>query len=344
MPGESSAYGDQHQIFGPYMRRRDFICVLSGVVALPLTARAQQPEKSYRVAYLALLPGEDTTLAKPFLERLQELGYHEGKNITLLYRSADGRPERLPELAVELVQARPDILVTGFGTLAAKAAKGATSSIPVVFTMVGDPVGAGLVVSLGRPGANVTGFSDLASEFAAKRLQLLQNLIPGQKLIAVLGNPDTPFTALALKQVQTAAAANHQPLAVFEARDLGEISASIGAAIKAGAAGLMTLDDPLLLGARQQIVKLLADAGLPAIYGLKDYVEANGLMSYSMDRVQMCRRAADYVDRILKGAAPADLPVEQPTKFELTINLKTAKALGIDVPPSMLAIADEVIE
>ena len=326
------------------MRRRDFICVLSGAVALPLTAGAQQREKSYRVAYLALLPGEDTTLAKPFLARLQELGYNEGKNITLVYRSADGRPERLPELAAELVQAVPDVLVTGFGTLAAKAAKGATNSIPVVFTMVGDPIGAGLVVSLSRPGANVTGFSDLASEFATKRLQLLQNLFPDQKLIAVLGNPDTPFTALALKQVQTAAAANHQPLAIFEARNPGEVSASIQAAIKSGAAGLMTLDDPLLLSARQQIVKLLADARLPAVYGLREYVEANGLMSYSMDRVQMCRRAADYVDRILRGAVPADLPVEQPTKFELTINLKAAKALGIDIPPSLLAIADEVIE
>ncbi|WP_439368977.1 ABC transporter substrate-binding protein [Bradyrhizobium sp. DASA03120] len=228
------------------MRRRDFIGVLSGVVALPLSAGAQQPVRSYRIAYLALLPDEDTTLAKPFLERLRELGYDEGKNITLAYRSADGRPERLPQLAAELVQARPDVLVTGFGTLAAKAAMGATSTIPVVFTMVGDPIGAGLVVSLGRPGANVTGFSDLASEFAAKRLQLLQNLIPGQKLIAVLGNPDTPFTALALKQVKTAAAANHQPLAVFEARILDEVSASIKAAVKSGAAGLMTLDDPLL--------------------------------------------------------------------------------------------------
>jgi putative ABC transport system substrate-binding protein len=197
---------------------------------------------------------------------------------------------------------------------------------------------------LGRPDANVTGFSDLASEFATKRLQLLQNLIPGQKLIAVLGNPDTPFTALALKQVKTAAAANHQPLAVFEARTLDEVSASVDAAIKSGAAGLMTLDDPLLLSAKQQIIKLLADARLPAIYGLRDYVEANGLMSYSMDRPQMSRRAAEYVDKILKGAVPADLPVEQPIKFELTINLKTAKALGIDIPPSLLAIADEVIE
>jgi putative tryptophan/tyrosine transport system substrate-binding protein len=326
------------------MRRRDFICVLSGAVAWPLTAGAQQPGRSYRLAYLALLPGEDMTLAKPFLERLQELGYTEGKNITLVYRSADGRPERLPEIAAELVQTRPDVLVTGFGTLAAKAAMTATTTIPVVFTMVGDPIGAGLVVSLSRPGANVTGFSDLASEFATKRLQLLQNLVPGQKLIAVLGNPDTPFTALALKQVKTAAAANHQPLAVFEARNLAEISAGIEAAIKSGAAGLMTLDDPLLLSARQQIIKLLADARLPAIYGLRDYVEANGLMSYSMNRPQMSRRAADYVDKILKGAVPADLPVEQPTKFELAINLKTAKALGIDIPSSLLAIADEVIE
>jgi putative ABC transport system substrate-binding protein len=329
---------------GADVRRRDFICVLSGAVVLPSTAGAQQPARIYRVAYLALLPGEDTTLAKPFLERLKELGYNEGKNLTLAYLSADGRPERLPQLAAELVQARPDVLVTGFGTLAAKAAIGATATIPVVFTMVGDPIGAGLVVSLSRPGANVTGFSDLASEFATKRLQLLQNLIPGQKLIAVLGNPDTPFTALALKQVKTAAAANQQPLAFFEARNLDEVSASIAAAIKIGAAGLMTLDDPLLLSARQQIIKLLADARLPAIYGLRDYVEADGLMSYSMDRLQMCRRAADYVDRILKGAAPADLPVEQPTKFVLTLNLKTAKALGIDIPPSLLAIADEVIE
>jgi ABC-type uncharacterized transport system substrate-binding protein len=326
------------------MRRRDFIGVLGGAVASPLTAWAQQPGKSYRIAYLALLPGEDTTLAKPFLQRLQELGYDESKNTTFLCRSADGRPERLPQLAAELVQARPDVLVTGFGTLAAKAAGAATRTIPVVFTMVGDPIGAGLVVSLGRPGANVTGFSDLASEFAAKRLQLLQELVPGQKLIAVLGNPDTPFTALALKQVNAAAAATHQPIAVVEARTLEEVSARVEAAIKSGAAGLMTLDDPLLLSAKQQIIKLAADARLPAIYGLRDYVDANGLMSYSMDRRQMCRRAADYVDKILKGAVPADLPVEQPTKFELIINLKAAKAAGIDIPSSLLAVADEVIE
>jgi putative ABC transport system substrate-binding protein len=326
------------------MRRRDFIGALSGAIVLPLTAGAQQPGRPYRIAYLALLPGEDTSLAKPFLQGLQELGYDEGKNITFVYRSAEGRPERLPQLAAELVQARPDVLVTGFGTLAAKAARAATSTIPVVFTMVGDPIGAGLVVSLDRPGANVTGFSDMASEFAAKRLQLLQDLVPGQKLIAVLGNPDTPFTALAMKQVEAAAAATHQPLAVFEARNLDEVSAGVEASIKSGAAGLMTLDDPLLLSAKQQIIKLAADARLPVVYGLRDYVEANGLMSYSVDRQQVCRRAAGYVDKILKGAVPADLPVQQPTKFELIINLKVAKATGIHIPSSLLAVADEVIE
>ncbi len=237
--------------FQAKMRRRDFIGVLSGAVAWPFIAEAQ-PGRSYRIAYLALLPGEDTSLAKPFLQRLQELGYDEGKNLTLVYRSADGRPERLAQIAAELVQARPDVLITGFGTLAAKAARAATSTIPVVFTMVGDPVGAGLVVSLGHPGANVTGFSDMASEYAAKRLQLLQNLIPSQKVIAVLGNPDTPFTALALQQVKTAAALAHQPIAVFEARTVDEVSASVEAAIRSGAAGMMTLDDPLLLSAKQQ--------------------------------------------------------------------------------------------
>jgi putative ABC transport system substrate-binding protein len=327
------------------MRRRDFFGgVLCGGVAWPWTAGAQQPGSSYRIAYLALLPDEDTTLARPFLERLQELGYDERKNFTFVYRSADGRPERLPQLAAELVQARPDVLVTGFGTLAAKAAKAATSTIPVVFTMVGDPIGAGLVVSLARPGANLTGFSDMASDFAVKRLQLLQDLVPGKKLIAVLGNPDTPFTALALKQVEAAAASTHQPLLVLEARTLDEVSASVEAAIKSGAAGLMTLDDPLLLSAKQRIVKLAAEARLPTIYGLRDYVEANGLMAYSMDRRSMSRRAAEYVDKLLKGAVPADLPVEQPTKFELIINLNAAKAAGIDIPSSLLAVADELIE
>jgi len=185
------------------MRRREFIAALGGAVVSPLVARAQAM-KSYRLGYLALLPGEDTTLAKPLLQRLQELGYRKGVNMILEYRSADGRAERLPQLAAELVRAGPDVLIAGYGTLAPKAAIAATSSIPIVFTSVGDPVGAGLIASLSQPGANATGLSAQASDITAKRLQFLEDLIPGKKLVAVLGNPDTPYTALALQEVRTA--------------------------------------------------------------------------------------------------------------------------------------------
>jgi len=327
------------------MKRREFITLLGyAASSVPLAARAQQPNKTYRVSYLALLSGEDATLAKPFLQRLQELGYGEGKNMMLEYRSAEGRPERLAQLAAELTQANPDVLVTGFGTLAAKAAAAATKSIPIVFTSVGDPVGAGLVASLARPGANVTGVSAQANDIAAKRLQILEDLVPGKQIIAVLLNPDTPFSASALREVRSAAEQGHQPLAVFEARTTDEVSAGIEAAIKLGVAGLLTLDDPLLLSAKRKIVDLVATARLPTIYGIRDFAEAGGLMSYGVDRRQLSRRAAEYVDKILKGARPADLPVEQPTKFEFIINLKTAKALGIEIPPPLLATADEVIE
>jgi putative ABC transport system substrate-binding protein len=326
------------------MKRREFIALVGGAAAsVPFAARAQRSDKVYRVSYLALLSGEDATLAKPFSLRLQEMGYSE-KNMMLEYRSADGRPERLAQLAAELIQANPDVLVTGFGTLAAKAAAAATKTIPIVFTSVGDPVGAGLVASLARPGGNVTGVSAQANDIAAKRLQILQDLVPSKQTIAVLLNPDTPFSASALREVRSAAEQGHQLLAVFEARTTDEVSAGIEAAIKLGVAGLLTLDDPLLLSAKQKIVELVAKARLPTIYGIRDFAEAGGLISYGVDRRQISRRAAEYVDKILKGAGPADLPVEQPTKFEFIINLKTAKALGIEIPPTLLATADEVIE
>jgi len=327
------------------MRRREFICLAGGAAASwPLAGYAQPAEKSYRLGYLALLAGEDATLAKPFSQRLGELGYSEGRNLILTYRSAEGRPERLADLAAELMQANPDVLVAGFGTLAAKAAAAASKSIPIVFTTVGDPIGAGLVASLGQPGANATGLTDQANDIAAKRLQILQDLVPGKRAIAVLLNPDTPFSALALREVRSAAQQGRQPLAVFEARTTDEVSVGIAAAIKSEAAGLLTLDDPLLLGAKRQIAELVATARLPTVYGTRDFAEAGGLMSYGVDRRQISRRAAEYVDKVLKGARPADLPVEQPTKFELVINLKTAAALGLAVPPTLLAVADEVIE
>jgi putative ABC transport system substrate-binding protein len=326
------------------MKRCEFITLIGGAAASPLAAHAQQVAKSYRISYLALLPGEDTTLGKPLLQRLQELGYSEGKNMTFEYRCAEGRPERLNQLAVDLVSANPDVLIAGFGALAVKAVMAATKTIPIVFTSVGDPVGAGMVASLAQPGANVTGLTSQASDIATKRMQILADLVPGKQLVAVLMNPDTPFTALALQEVKTAAAARHQPLALFEARTPDQVSAGIEAAIKSGAAALLTLEDPLLLGAKQQIAELTAKGRLPAIFGARAFVEAGGLISYGVDRRQMNRRAAEYVDKILKGTRPADLPVEQPTKFELVINLKTAKVLGLEIPTNLLATADEVIE
>ena len=331
------------------MKRREFVGVVGGAVAAPAllwphAGRSQQADRSYRIGYLALLPAEDTTLARPFSQRLQELGYSEGKNLKLEYRSAEGRPERLSELAAELMRANPDVLVTGFGTLAAKAAAAATKTIPVIFTMVGDPVGAELVISLAKPGANVTGLTDQANDICAKRLQIMKDLIPGSKAIAVLLNPSTPFSALALREVRSAAELGHQPLAVFEATTAAEVSTGIDAAIRANSAGLLTIDDPLLLSVRRKITELAAAARLPTIYGNRSFVEAGGLMSYGVDWRQMSRRAADYVDKVLKGSRPADLPVEQPTKFEFVINLKVAKQLGLVLPPTMLALADEVIE
>jgi ABC-type uncharacterized transport system substrate-binding protein len=277
------------------------------------------------------------------LERLHELSYREGKNMTFEYRSAEGHPERLPQLAMELVRARPDVLITGFGTLTAQAAKAATTTIPIVFTTVGDPVGAGLVASLGRPGGNVTGLSGL-TEIGGKRLQLLQELSPGKRVIAVLMNPDTPFTRLALNEVKKAAETEHTRLEVLEARTADQVSSGFEAAIKAGTGGLLVLENPLMYSLRRQISDLAVKFRLPAVYAYRDYAEAGGLMSYGPDRRQIYRRAAEYVDKILKGRKPADLPLEQPTTFELIINLTTAKALGLTIPPSLLLRADEVIQ
>jgi ABC-type uncharacterized transport system substrate-binding protein len=327
------------------MRRRELITLLGGAAAgWPLAVRAQQAAKPYRIGYLALLPGEDKVLVKPLLQRLQELGYAEGRSLIFDYRSAEGRAERLPELAAELVRANLDVLVAGFGTLTAQASRAATATIPVVFVSVGDPLGAGVVASLNRPGANVTGLSSQASEIGSKRLQIVDELAPGKRMVATLLNPDAPFSMLALQELTAAAELRRQRLEVFEARTADQVSAGIEAASKAGAAGLITLEDPLLLGLRRQIVDLTAKIRLPTVYGNREFTEAGGLMSYGVDRRQQSRRAAEYVDKILKGAKPADLPVEQPTKFELVINLKAAKALRLDMPDKLLALADEVIE
>jgi len=330
------------------MNRREFITLLGGAVAspflCPLTPSAQEAGRSHRVSFLALVPGEDTTLMTALLERMHELGYSERTNMIFNYRSAEGHPERLAALAMELLDDKPDVLVAGFGTLAAKAAKAATTIVPVVFATVGDPLGAGIVASLARPGGNVTGLTDQAKDVQGKRLQLLLELIPGQREVAVLLNPDTPFSRLALEDAQAAADQGHIHLDVLEARTAEAVAERIEEAAKRAAAGLLILEDPLIYSVRGKIADLSARLRLPAIFVYKDSAEAGGLMSYGPDRRHIYRRAAEYVDRILKGTKPAALPVEQPTKFELVINLKTAKALGLDIPPTLLALADEVIE
>ena len=220
------------------MRRREFITLIGGAATWPLLAWAQ-PSRSFRIAYLAFVPGQDSTI---IAQRLQELGYRQGENLEFTYRSADGRPELLNSLAAELVNTRPDALVAGFGTLPAKAAKASTSTIPIVFASVGDPVGAGLINSLNRPGGNVTGVTSEASDVVGKRLQVLDEIVPGKRTIAVLMNPDTPFSSLALRELKAAAAETAQPIQVFEARSADQVLAGVEAAAKTGARGLLTLE------------------------------------------------------------------------------------------------------
>ena len=323
------------------MRRREFIALLSGVTAgWPFEARAQQ-SRSFRIGYLAFVAGKDSTI---IVQRLQELGYRQGENLEFTYRSADGRSELLESLAAELINTKPDVLIAGFGTLPAKAAKAATTTIPIVFASVGDPVGAGLINSLNRPGGNVTGVTSEASDVMGKRLQILDELVPGKRTVAVMMNPDTPFSLLALRELKAAAAETAQRIQVFEARSADQVVASVETAAKAGAAGLLTLEDALLVSTRRQIAERAITTRLPIVYGNREFAEAGGLISYGADRRHLYRRAAEYVDMILKGRNPAELPVEQPTKFELVINLKAAKAIGLDMPNKLLATADDVIE
>jgi putative ABC transport system substrate-binding protein len=327
-------------------RRRDVLAVAPCLV-LSRAARAQPTAPPRRIAFLALVPGEDATLMPALLERLHELGYVEGRTMSFEYRSAEGRPERLPALAAELLRAGPDLLITGFGTLAAQAAQAATATVPIVFTNVGDPVGAGLVASLARPGGNVTGLTDQARDLQGKRLQLLEELRPGGAglVVAALLNPDTPYAGLALQELRAAARASLRTrLLVLEARTADEVRAGVEAAARGGAAGLLVFEDPLTYSARRRIAELASGLRLPTLCGYREFAEAGALMSYGTDRRRMYRRAAEYADRILRGAKPADLAVEQPTRFELVINLSAARAIGIELPTGLLARADEVIE
>jgi len=327
------------------MDRRSLIGALAGAVLLGATATNAQKAKSFAIGYLALLPGEDRmSFMTKFLSRLNELGYVDGQNLHLDYRSAEGQPELLPRLASELVGMRPDVLVTGFGTVAAKAGKAAAGAIPVVFMAVGDPVGAGVVESLARPGGNVTGLSDLAANLQGGRLQLLREIAPAASLVAAVLNPGTPYAALAYKELEAAAKIAKVELRAFDVRAADEIAPQFTALGAAGAGALVVFEDPLTLSRRSEIAMLASRLRLPAVYGYREFAEAGGLMSYGTNHGAQWRRGAEIVDLILKGAKPADIPVEQPTKFELVVNLKTAKALDLTIPPTIMIRADDTIE
>ena len=316
-------------------------------VAVPVVrfaAEAQTAGKVWRVAYLSLGSGElHTPGMKALTQQLRELGYAEGKNLILDYQSAEGQPARLADVAAALVVTKPDAIIAGGGTLTARAAKKATDSIPIVMVAVGDPVAAGLVASLARPGGNVTGLSTLAPEVAGKRIQFLAELLPRLSHVAVLLNPVTPYSERALAEIKTTATSLGVQVHVVEMRSASDLAAALKQAMRFGPA-LMVLEDPLTYALREKIAELAIANQLTAIYGLREHVEVGGLMSYGADLTALYRRAASYLDKILKGVKPADLPVEQPIKFELVINRRTATALGLTIPPSLLLRADQVID
>jgi len=324
--------------------RRAFITLLGGAAAAwPLAARAQQPAKLPIIGFL----GSNTPSAQgqwnaAFVQRLRELGWVEGRNVVIEYRWAEGRSHRYTEIAAEFVRLSVDVIVTS-GTVAVAAAKQATSVIPIVFATAGDPVGAGLVASLARPGGNVTGLSLQQTDLAAKRLELLREVVPGLRRLAILGNVNSAGVVLEMREVETTARTLGLEAATLEIRRVEEI-APVFEAFKGRVEALDIVSDPLIFTHRAQIHTLAMSARLPAMYGYREYVEAGGLMSYGPNLSDLYRRAADMVDKILRGTKPADIPVEQPTKFDLVINLTTAKALGLEVPRMLLARADEVIE
>jgi ABC-type uncharacterized transport system substrate-binding protein len=320
--------------------------LILGLLATLLAADAQEPAKVVRIGILC---GEscDTSPYKAFRQRLRALGYLEGRNTAIEERAAEGRVERLSALAAELLGLGVNVMLTAGGTEAALAAQGATGTLPVVFVIAADPVGVGLVASVARPGGNLTGLASMNAELDAKRLELLKEAVPGLTRVAVLSNPVDPAADAAWTAQEAAARALGVQLQRLEVRGPHDFERAFGAAATGGADALTVLASPRLFGTGSihlpRIAAFTAQTRLPAIAHAREFAEAGGLMSYGVSIPELFWRAADYVDKILKGAKPADLPVERPTKFELVINLKTAGALGLTIPPTLLFQADEVI-
>ena len=325
------------------MNRREFITLIGGAAATwPLAARAQQVGKLPTIGYLGTAAASAwAPWTAAFVQRLHELGWIDGRTVAIQYRWAEGRAERLAEIAGELVRLKVDVIVTGGN--AALAAKQASSVMPIVFALVDDPVGMGLIASLARPGGNVTGLSFQSTDLAGKRVALLREIVPGLRRLAIMANVEYPAAALEMDQVQAAARTLGVDPVALEIRRAEDIAPAFEA-LRDRADALYVVGDALVITYRVRLNTLALIARLPTIYFVREYVEAGGLMSYGPNFPDLFRRAADYVDKILRGAKPGEIPVEQPTKFDLVINLTTAKALGLTVPESFLLRADEVIE
>jgi putative ABC transport system substrate-binding protein len=313
------------------------------LVALSISAEAQ-PRRMPRIGYLiAVSPSASANRVQAFLDGLRELGYTDGTNLVIDYRYAEEKLDRLPTLAAELVSLKPDIILTA-GSQATRAAKEATSTIPIVMTNDPDPVGSGFVASLARPGGNITGLSTLAPELTGKRLELLGEIVPKLSRVAILGTSTQPGHTQAIKELELTAKAFNVQMQYFDVLGSKDIETAFHAAARGRADGVLTLTSPLLRSQRAQLADLAVKSRMPAIYNDIQFVEAGGLIFYGVSFSTLDRRAAYYVDRILKGAKPASLPVEQPTKFELVINLKTAKQIGLTIPQTVLYKADRVIK
>ena len=324
------------------MRRREFITLLGGAVAWPHASYAQQPAKLPTIGYLGTAAESAwAPWTAAFVQRLHELGWIDGRTVTIQYRWAEGRAERWAEIATELARLKVDVIVTGGN--AAVAAKQASSVIPIVFAMMDDPVDMGLIASLARPGGNITGLSMQSADVAGKRLALLREVVPDLRRLAIMANGEYPAASLEMNQVQTGARLLGLDAATFEIRRAEDIAPAFEA-LKDHGDALYVVGDALMITQRVRINTLALIARLPTIYVVREFVVAGGLMSYGPNFPDLFRRAADYVDKILRGAKPGDIPVEQPTKFDLVINLTTAKGLGMAIPESFLLRADEVIE
>jgi putative ABC transport system substrate-binding protein len=327
--------------------KRPIVCVfvlacLIAYLGLAGLAQAQQLPAPHHIGVLFVSWPLEGKIAQALREGLRDMGHEEGGDVVIEWRTASGDYARVPALAADLVERRVEVIIVA-GTVAAQAVKRATSTIPIVIVNVADPIGSGLVTNLAHPGGNITGFSNMLAELSAKRLQLLKEVFPRISRVAVLRNPDTPWQTRVVGDLKAAAPPLALALSVVDARAPREFAAAITAARRAHADALYVLDGPLFNFHRATLAKLATQARLPAMYGAREFPEEGGLMSYGANSIDLFRRSAGYVDKILKGAKPGDLPIEQPTQFELVINLKTAKALGITIPESILLRADEVI-